>query len=238
MLLTQYLSRIFLPASNTEAQATNAAESTSANQQQETMLPPIDEEDAVDIEQDEDEIQNDQEQDEGVKVSSADTTSVEGNGFTQYISGLKNKMFSGSSSSSTSRRPMPSRGDTRSRGRQSNRSSRSHSRSRSRSRSSSRDSNDSSSDATRWVRHDKVRSGEDVGEVLDDSEDDNEVNEMDTHEFITEGVVQDKGKKRKVEKERGTTSLQAAAARVAAANKENAFVDGLMDMENIESGSL
>ncbi len=196
-----------------------------------SVLPPIDEEETEEMEQgddeisndqekddkassgtDEDDIENDQEQGDGdVKVSSADTTSAEGNGF---ISSIKNKVFSGFRTSSNSsgpvegRRPMPStsRADTHNRGRQQSNSnssrSDSRSRSRSRSRSSSRDSNDSSRDAPRWSRHDKANSSEGIGKVLGDSEDDNEVNEMDTHEFFTEGVVQEgggktKGRKRK-----------------------------------------
>ena len=225
------------------------------------MLPPIDEEETEEMEQDDDEISNDQEKDDKASSGTDEddiendqeqgdeevNVSLEGNGF---ISGIKNKMFSGFRTSSSSsgpvegRRSMPStsRADTHSRGRQSNSNSSrsdSRSRSRSRSRSSSRDSNDSSRDAPRWSRHDKATSSEGIGKVLGDSEDDNEVNEMDTHEYFTEGVVQEGGKKQKVEKERGKTSLQAAAARDAAASTEqNAFVDGLMDMHNVDLSGL
>ncbi len=145
-----------------------------------------------------------------------------------------------------SRRPLPSssdeRGDLedkRSWGRGMNPSSRS----RSRSRSRSSDSRDSSSDTNRSpfpyaaaVATKDLFSGD--GAVLDDSDDVTEQNEMDTQEYFTEGVRQERGKKLKVEKERGMTSLEAAAARRSAPTEENEFVDDLMDMQDFDSSSL
>jgi len=71
------------------------------------------------------------------------------------------------------------------------------------SRSRSRDWSDSSSNAST---------------VFNESDEDDVADEMDTQEFYTEGVPAKGGKKIKVVKKRGMTSLQAAAAKYAAAS--------------------